>query len=44
MEAISVGSVELIVARTNHLVHIIMFTEVYYYPNFFTNVVSLSVL
>ena len=44
MEAIGVGSVKLTVARTDHSAHTITFTEVYYCPDFFTNVVSLSVL
>ena len=44
MKAIGVRSVELIVARTNHSAYIIIFTGVYHYPDFFTNIVSLSIL
>jgi len=44
MKAIGVGLVKLTVARTNHLAYIIIFTKVYYCSNFFTNVVSLSIL
>src|SRR6266567_9645538 len=44
MKAIGVGLVELTVARTDHSAHTIIFTEVYHCPDFFTNVVSLSVL
>jgi len=44
MRAIGVRLVELIVARTDHSAHIITFTEVYYYPDFFTNIVSLNIL
>ena len=44
IKAIGVGLVELIVARTDHLAYIIIFTKVYHYPNFFINIVSLSIL
>ena len=44
IKAIAVGSVELTVARTDHSAHTITFTKVYHCPDFFTNVVSLSVL
>ena len=44
MKAIGVGLVKLIVARTDHSAYIIIFTGVYYYPNFFINIVSLSIL
>ena len=44
MKAIGVGSVELTVARTDHSTHTIILTKVYHCPDFFTNVVSLSVL
>ena len=44
MKAIGVGSVELTVARTDYSAYTITFTEVYHCPDFFTNVVSLSVL
>jgi hypothetical protein len=44
MEAIGVGLVEFIVAWTDHSAHTITFTEVYHCPNFFTNIVSLSIL
>jgi hypothetical protein len=44
IKAIGVGSVELTVARTDHSAHTIIFTKVYHCPNFFTNIVSLSVL
>ena len=44
IEAIGVRLVKLIVTRTNYLAHIIIFTKVYYYPNFFINVISLSIL
>ena len=44
IKAIGVGSVELTVARTDHSAHTITFTEVYHCPDFFTNVVSLSIL
>ena len=43
-EAIGIGSVELIVARTDHLAHIITFTEVYHCPGFLMNVISLKAL
>ena len=44
IEAIGIRSVELTVAQTDHSAHTIIFTEMYYYPNFFTNAVSLSIL
>ena len=44
MKAIGVKSVKLIVTRTDHSAYIIIFTEVYYCPNFFTNIVSLNIL
>jgi len=44
IQAISVRLVKLIVAQTNHLAYITIFTKVYYCPNFFINVISLSVL
>ena len=44
IKAIGVGSVELTVARTDYSAHIITFTKVYHCPDFFTNVVSLSIL
>jgi hypothetical protein len=44
MKAIGVRLVELIVARTNHLAYTITFTEVYYCPDFFINIVSLNIL
>ena len=44
MKAIGVKLVKLIVAQTNHLAHIIILTKVYYYPNFFINIISLSIL
>ena len=44
IEAIGVGSVELTVAWTDHSAYTITFTEVYHCPDFFTNVVSLSIL
>ena len=44
MEAIGVGLVKLTVTWTDYLVYTITFTEVYYCPDFFTNVVLLSVL
>ena len=44
MKAIGVGLVKLIVAQTNHSAYIITFTKVYYCPDFFTNIVLLSVL
>ena len=44
IKAISVGLVELIVAWTDHLAYTIIFTEVYHCPDFFMNVVSLSIL
>jgi len=44
IKAIGVGSVELTVARTDHSAHTIIFTEVYHCPDFFMNIVSLSIL
>jgi len=44
IKAIGVRLVELTVTQTNHLAHIIIFTKVYHCPNFFTNIVLLSVL
>ncbi len=44
IKAISVRLVELIVTQTNYLAYIIIFTKVYYYPNFFINIISLSIL
>ena len=44
MEAISIRLVELIIARTDYLAYTITFIKVYYCPNFFTNVVLLSIL
>ena len=44
IKAISVRSVKLIVAWTDHSAHIIIFTEVYYCPGFFINVILFSVL
>jgi hypothetical protein len=44
IKAIGVRLVKLIVAQTNHSAYIITFTKVYYYPNFFTNIISLSIL
>ena len=44
IKAIGVGSVELTVARTDHSAHTITFTKVYHCPDFFTNVVLLSIL
>jgi hypothetical protein len=44
MKAIGVRSVKLIVARTDHSAYTIIFTKVYYYPNFFINIVLLSIL
>ena len=44
IKAIGVGLVELTVAWTDHLAYIIIFTEVYYYPDFFTNVVLFNIL
>ena len=44
MKAIGVGSVELTVTRTDHSVYTITFTEVYHCSDFFTNVVSLSII
>ena len=43
-EAIGVGSVKLTVARTDHSAYIIIFTKVYYCPDFLTNVILLRVL
>jgi hypothetical protein len=44
IKAITIKLVKLTVARTDHSAYTIIFTKVYYCPNFFTNVVSLSVL
>src|SRR6266700_2378082 len=44
MKAIGVKLVELIVAQIDQSAYTIIFTEVYYCPNFFTNIVLLSVL
>ena len=44
MDAISVRLVKLIVTQTNYLAYTITFTNVYHYPNFFINVISLSIL
>ena len=44
IKAISIRSVELIVTQTDHSAHTITFTKVYHCPDFFTNVISLSVL
>ena len=44
IKAIAVRSVELTVAQTDHSAHTITFTKVYHCPDFFTNVISLSVL
>jgi len=44
MEAISVGLVKLTVAWTNYLAYTIIFTNVYYYPDFFINIILLSIL
>ena len=44
MKAISIKLVKLTVARTDYLAYIIIFTEVYHYFDFFTNVVSLNIL
>jgi len=44
IEAIGVGLVKLIVTQTNYLAYTITFTNVYYYPNFFINIISLSIL
>ena len=44
IKAINIGSVKFIVAQTDYLAYIITFTEVYHCPDFFTNVVSLSIL
>ena len=44
MEAIGVRLVELIVAQTDYLAYIITFTNIYYYPDFFINIILLSIL
>ena len=44
IKAIGIGLVELIVTQTNHSAYTIIFTEVYYCPDFFINIISLSVL
>jgi hypothetical protein len=44
MKAIGIRLVKLTVARTNYSAYIITFTEVYYCPNFFINIVSLNIL
>ena len=44
IKAIAIRLVKLIVAQTNHSAYIIIFTKVYYYPNFFINIISLSIL
>ena len=44
MKAIGIRLVKLIVAQTNHSAYIIIFTKVYYCPNFFTDIISLNIL
>jgi hypothetical protein len=44
MEAIGIRSVKLTVTWTDYSAHTIIFTEVYHCPDFFTNIISLSVL
>ena len=44
IKAIGIELVKLIVIQANHLAYIITFTNIYYCSNFFTNVVSLSIL
>ena len=44
MKAIGVKSVKFIVAWTNYLAYTIIFTKVYYCPDFFINIISLSIL
>jgi hypothetical protein len=44
MEAIGVRLVELIVTQTDYLAYIIILTKVYHCPDFFTNIVLLSIL
>ena len=44
METISIRLVKLTVAWTDYLAYTIIFTEVYHCPDFFINIISLSIL
>ena len=41
IEAISIRLVKFIVAQTNYLAYIIIFTKAYYYPNFFNGLYNI---
>jgi len=44
IKAIGVRLVKLIITQTDYLAYTIIFTSIYYCPNFFINIVLLNIL